>query len=120
MYENLINQKIDILKEEFKDFPSFLDGHIFIEYDNGFVTIEPEPIIIVPNSITMRQARLYLLSIEKLDDVEILVSQNKAWQIEWEYASEVLRTNQLIPALQESLALTDEQVDTMFIEASKL
>lgn len=82
--------------------------------------IAPEPIIIVPNSITMRQARLYLLSLELLDDVEILVSQNKAWQIEWEYASEVQRTNQLIPALQESLALTDEQVDTIFIEASKL
>ena len=68
----------------------------------------------------MRQARLYLLSLELLDDVELLVSQNKAQQIEWEYASEVQRTNQLIPALQESLGLTNAQVDTMFIEASKL
>lgn len=82
--------------------------------------VAPEPIIIIPNSITMRQARLYLLSLELLDDVEILVSQNKAWQIEWEYASEVQRTNQLIPVLQESLWLTNAQVDTMFIEASKL
>lgn len=120
MYENLINQKIDILKEEFEDFPHFLNGHIFIEYDNGFVTIGPEPIIIVPNSITMRQARLYLLSINKLDDVELLVQGNKAWQIEWEYANEVLRSNQLITTLQSALELSNTDIDNMFIEASKL
>ena len=72
------------------------------------------------DSITMRQARLYLLSKGLLGMVDSIVSQNEAWKIEWEYASEVQRTNQLIPVLQESLALTDEQVDTMFIEASKL
>lgn len=82
--------------------------------------IAPEPIIIVPNSITMRQARLYLLSIEKLDDVELLVQGNKAWQIEWEYANEVVRSNQLITALQTALNLSDTDVDNMFIEASKL
>ena len=55
-----------------------------------------------------------------LDTVETIVSQNKAWQIEWEYASEVQRTNQLIPALQQSLGLSDSDIDNMFIEASKL
>ncbi len=74
----------------------------------------------VPTSITMRQCRLYLLNQNLLDDVENIVSQNRAWQIEWEYANEVLRTNQLIVAMQSSLNLTDEQVDTMFLEASKL
>lgn len=74
----------------------------------------------VPTSITMRQARLYLLNQNLLDNVESLVSQNRAWQIEWEYANEVLRTNQLITAMQSSLNLTNEQVDTMFFEASKL
>ena len=74
----------------------------------------------VPTSITMRQCRLYLLNQNLLDDVENIVSQNRAWQIEWEYANEVLRTNQLITAMQSSLNLTNEQVDTMFFEASKL
>ena len=82
--------------------------------------VAPPVVIYIPTSITMRQARLYLLSLELLDDVELLVSQNKAQQIEWEYASEVQRTNQLIPALQEALGLTNAQVDNMFIEASKL
>lgn len=73
-----------------------------------------------PTQITMRQTRLYLLSIDLLDTVETIVSQNKAWQIEWEYASEVQRTNQLIVAMQQELQLTDTQVDEMFLEASKL
>lgn len=82
--------------------------------------VEPEIIVIIPNSITMRQTRLYLLSLNLLDDVEAFVSQNQAWQIEWEYSNEVLRTNQLITAMQNALNLTNEQVDTMFLEASKL
>jgi hypothetical protein len=73
-----------------------------------------------PTQITMRQTRLYLLSIDLLDTVETIVSQNKAWQIEWEYASEVQRTNQLIVAMQQELELTDAQVNEMFLEASKL
>lgn len=82
--------------------------------------VEPEVVVVIPTSITMRQCRLYLLNQNLLDDVENIVSQNRAWQIEWEYANEVLRTNQLIVAMQSSLNLTDEQVDTMFLEASKL
>ena len=74
----------------------------------------------IPHSITMRQYRLYLLNQNLLDRVEDIVSQNKAWQIEWEYANEVERTNQLITAMQSSLNLTNEEVDNMFIEASKV
>lgn len=82
--------------------------------------VEPEVVVVIPTSITMRQCRLHLLNQNLLDDVENIVSQNRAWQIEWEYANEVLRTNQLIVAMQSSLNLTNEQVDTMFLEASKL
>ena len=74
----------------------------------------------IPHSITMLQCRLYLLNQNLLDRVEDIVSQNKAWQIEWEYANEVERTNQLITAMQSSLNLTNEEVDNMFIEASKV
>lgn len=82
--------------------------------------VEPEVRVIIPNSITMRQTRLYLLSLNLLDEVESFVPQNPAWKIEWEYANEVLRTNQLIPAMQSALNLTNEQIDTMFLEAGKL
>ena len=122
MYEELKNKIIDKTKEEFQDFPDFLDGHTFLEYDNGFITQAPveEQVVVVPQSITMRQARLQLLDDGLLDEVETLVSQDRKWQIEWEYANEVERTSPLIEAIKSSLGLTDEQIDTMFIEASKL
>ncbi len=121
MFNDLNNTIIDKTKKEYELFPQFLDGHTFLEYDNGWVTQPPEEAsILTPTSLTMRQTRLYLLSLDLLDDVESIVSQNKAWQIEWEYANEVLRTNQLIGALQNQLNLTDTQIDNMFIEANKL
>lgn len=82
--------------------------------------VEPILIIIIPTSITMRQTRLYLLQENLLDKVEELVSGNHAWEIEWEYANEVHRSNQLIVAMQSTLNLSDSEVDTMFLEASKL
>lgn len=117
-------QNIYIMLVEYKEKPINDDevariGETYIE-GVGFRFDSQEPIIVVPKSITMRQARLYLLSIGKLDDVEIIVAQNRAWYIEWEYANEVLRTNQLISALQQSLGLSDSDIDSMFIEASKL
>lgn len=74
----------------------------------------------VPASISMRQGKLHLLSLSLLDSVEDIISTNRAWQIEWEYSSEVLRVSPLIEVLKVSLQLTDDQVDNMFIAASKL
>ena len=82
--------------------------------------IEPEPIIIIPHVITMRQARLQLLEVGLLDDVEALVAIDRKSQIEWEYASEVYRQSTLIELAKGALNLTDTQIDNMFVEASKL
>lgn len=120
MYEEFKNTIIDITKEEYKNFPDFLNGHIFLEYNNGFVTREPKLAVSVPQVITMRQARLQLLEVGLLDDVEALISQDRKWQIEWEYATEVERISPLIESVKEGMSLTDEQIDNMFLEASKL
>ena len=82
--------------------------------------IEPEPIIIIPKVITMRQARLQLLEVGLLDDVEALVALDRKSQIEWEYASEVYKESPLIESVKGALNLTDKQIDDMFIAASKL
>ena len=82
--------------------------------------IEPEPIIIIPQVITMRQARLQLLEVGLLDDVEALVALDRKSQIEWEYASEVYKESPLIESVKGALNLTDAQIDNMFVEASKL
>ena len=72
------------------------------------------------DSITMRQARLYLLSAGLLSQVDSIVSQNEAWKIEWEYATDVVKNSQLVVALASQLGLSAEAIDIMFSEASKL
>ena len=72
------------------------------------------------DSITMRQARLYLLGAGLLEQVDSIVSQNEAWKIEWEYATDVVKNSQLVVALSNQLGLSSEAIDVMFDEASKL
>ena len=108
--------------------------HIFVKPDGSEVPLEqycktqhiapyiepaplPEP---VPQVITIRQARLQLLEVGLLDDVEALVALDRKSQIEWEYASEVYRQSSLIESIKETMNLTDKQIDDMFIAASKL
>jgi hypothetical protein len=71
-------------------------------------------------SITPRQARLKLLEANLLDNLETVITTNRAWQIEWEYATEVRRDSPLIEAVAVQAGLTSEQIDQMFTEASKL
>ena len=125
--------------EEYGEIPMTLnlvdteDLHTFVKSDGTEVPleqycktleivdyIEPEPIIIIPQVITMRQARLQLLEIGLLDDVEALVALDRKSQIEWEYANEVYRQSPLIESVKGAMSLTDEQIDNMFLEASKL
>ena len=83
--------------------------------------VEPEPLPEpIPQVITMRQARLQLLEVGLLDDVEAFVALDRKSQIEWEYANEVYRQSPLIELVKGALNLIDTQIDEMFIEASKL
>lgn len=75
---------------------------------------------LIPQTITLRQARLQLLKIELLDELENIISQNRAYQIEWEYANTIERTSPLVAILGVALNLDDEAIDNIFMEASKL
>ena len=75
----------------------------------------------VPQQVTMRQARLALLSAGLLDDVEMVIAAaGRAAQLEWEYAAVVERSNPAVAAVQQQQALTDAQIDDLFREAAKL
>ena len=98
-------------------------------YENGEFIVKdfrtPEEIeayekSLIPKTITLRQARLYLLSIGLLDDLENIISQNRAYQIEWEYANQIEIESPLVKILGQTLNLDDEQIDNMFMEASKI
>ena len=72
-------------------------------------------------SISMRQARLQMLVMGVLSQVEAAVAQaGQAAQIEWEYATTVERDNMLFQSIKVALGFTDEQEETFFNEASKL
>ena len=75
---------------------------------------------LIPRTITLRQARLYLLSINLLDDLENIISQNRAYKIEWEYANQIERESPLVKILGQTLNLDDTAIDNMFMEASKI
>lgn len=80
----------------------------------------------VPRNITMRQARLQLLNLGLLDDVEAVIASiqdanmKKAVQIEWEYAKDVERNSPTILLLAQAIGMDDEALDNLFIEAVKL
>ena len=75
----------------------------------------------VPQQVTMRQARLALLSAGLLDDVEMVIAAaGRAAQLEWEYAAVVDRSNPAVAAVQQQESLTDAQIDDLFREAAKL
>jgi hypothetical protein len=78
-----------------------------------------------PSRITMRQARLVLLSAGLLDKVNAAIAAmqgaaGEAARIEWEYAHDIERTNPLFSQLAEALGLSEAQIDNLFIEAAKL
>lgn len=80
----------------------------------------------IPRTVSMRQGRLALLAAGLLDNVETTLSElsdessRKKAQIEWEYAQTIDRDSVWISMLTSALGLTEDQLDELFIAASKL
>jgi len=123
-------------QEEYSPFGAPIDttdkvGEIIIaaclsgEYGEVGVFV-PEPIpphvVVIPQVISMRQARLALLQANLLATVEtaIQASTDEAMKIEWEYATEVRRDWTSLIDLSEALGMTSQQMDELFLLASTL
>ena len=74
----------------------------------------------VPTKISRLQAKLQLLEIGLLDEVEDLVAQDRKVQLYWKEADNFYRTDSILLGMATTIGLTDEQLDELFIEASKL
>ena len=79
----------------------------------------------IPLVVTMRQARLALLSLNKLADVDAAIDalpepQKSAAKIEWEYSQEVHRNKEFVQLLAPAIGLSESDLDNLFVEASKL
>lgn len=91
-----------------------------------FVAHKAAPVVSsVPQSVTMRQARLALLAAGKLSAVNTAISAmtgatGEAAKIEWEYSGEVRRDKALLQALAVVLNLNNTQLDELFVTAATL
>lgn len=104
---------------------------LFVGWDRGYWEIisldeyklmypDPKDIIVVPQMLTPRQARLALLNAGLLDEVETLLANDRAMQIWWEYSLDIQRNHEHVVAIGSALELTETQLDELFIEGAKL
>lgn len=80
----------------------------------------------IPKQVTMRQARLALLQQGILNDVETAINTieddalKQAIKIEWEYALDIQRDWPALQLMTKQLGITEEQLDQLFLLASKI
>jgi hypothetical protein len=75
--------------------------------------------------VTMRQARLALLSVDKLSLVDAAISglpegEKQAAEIQWEYGAEVERLSPLVVGLMPALGMSEDEIDDLFTLAVTL
>ena len=73
-----------------------------------------------PKVLTPRQARLILLEYELLDDIEEIIKTNRAISIWWEYSLDIQRYDERLLEFATIAGITDDMLDTLFKEGSKL
>jgi len=101
------------------------EGMIGDSYDNGIFSNEnaaEEIVKVVPEKVTMRQAKLALLQNNLLTSVNDTINNgtDEVAKIEWEYSTEIERNWPSLISITESLGLTSSQVDDLFILAQTL
>lgn len=101
--------------------PSSVDGVWYEQW-----VLEPAPPAPVPQSVSMRQARLALLQAGLLDQVDEAIAAiedptaRREAEITWNYSTDVERDAPLVEQLAASFGLTPEQVDDLFRTAATL
>ena len=100
-------------------------GPDFEGLENGYWVIRhPDPGSLppeVPYAVTPRQARLALLNIGKLAEVDAAIqASTEANKITWEYAIEITRDDPLVTFFGSELGFTSDQIDDLFRAASNL
>ena len=98
----------------------------------GYTAVEVDPVDykqtwslvpnveVVPQSVTRLQAKLALLDMDMLDTVEALLVNDKRASVYWNDAVTIERQNPTLLGMATSLNLSSEQLDNIFIAASKI
>ena len=90
-------------------------------YVDGKFSAPVVPVPVIPTTVSMRQARLALLQVDILDEVNTAIAAGtEADKITWEYATEVNRSDALVTNMAAALNLTEQDLDNLFTLASTL
>lgn len=118
--ENFVHTPTASLTKDTKDdFEYPQDGwYWFDTLDEAMSYLSKVDIQVV--SLTPLQAKLQLLNMGLLDEVEAMVTTDRRIALYWECALEIQRNHPTLLQMADALGLTDAQLDEMFIEASKL
>ena len=121
---------IEVLADRYRcdntDLPFTVIGTGTIVEADTITWPEPPPIPTpVPQSVTMRQARLALHAANLLSGVNAAIAAmdepaKTAANIEWEYSNTVERNKPFVQQLGAALNLDSAALDALFIEAAKL
>ena len=93
--------------------------------DGAVIRVIPALPVVIPQEVTMRQARLALHAAGKLTAVNAAIAAlpdppKTAALIEWEYSSTVRRDSQFVALLGPALGLDAAGLDALFVAAAKL
>ena len=93
------------------------DARLSTPYIDGTVIVPAPPTPLSIPTLSMRQARLALLNMTLLDDVEaaITTTEHRIW---WDYSTTVERSNPLVISVLTALGKTSAEIDEMFITAT--
>ena len=123
---NTIEVLADRYRCENTDLPFTVVGQgEIVEADTITWPEPPAPPVPVPQSVTMRQARLALHAAGLLSGVDAAIASMQepaktAALIEWEYASSVERNAGLVPEMAAALGMSEADIDDLFIAAATL
>ena len=108
------------------DVPGILSLITKAEYDAAKAAeMEARRALLIPTSITMRQARLQLSRVGKLkaadDAIAGMTGQpGEEARVEWEFATTLRRDHPLVAALGRTLGLDDPTIDDLFRTAAQI
>lgn len=107
--------------------PKNMSNKFYVELkaqiDLGLIEVrQPTPITVVPNTITRLQALVTLSNMGLLDSVQNIVntSSDEILKLAFANAQEFKRTSPMLLSLAATLGLSDTDLDTLFINASKI
>lgn len=131
-YDSDINKaipedSIEISVERYEELKHGLSQGKSIDIDNDtpVLVTPPPPPVIVPSSITPRQARLALLGAGLLNTVETYINEmpgqeGEAARISFNFATEFLRNDAVLITVATAQGLSPGDIDDLFTTASTL